>query len=878
MGGHLVGRARPLERALDACQPDRGGALLAGPPGVGKTRILEEVADTLQRAGMSVERFAATDALQPLTFGPFLGLLGGRLETDPAQLLVRVRETLVGRAGGRQLCVAVDDVHLLDDMSIACLTDLARRSGVFVCLTLRTTLDSPDSLMGLWTGGLLERIDIGPLDDAETAELAGDLLGGPLDVDLRDALTAAVDGNPLLLRELLLDATASGAIRRHGDVWHLAGTLRSGPRIGDLVTARTRTLDDLERLILELVAVDEPLPVAALDDREAEVLDRLESQRLVRVERSGAGLAAHPDHPLVGEAVRAALPTRRHVEVLRGLVRRMMAAGGPAPGDALRTARWSLAAGDTPPPEVALAGAREALAFDVEQAATLAGASLSGCETAAALLVLGEALRLGGDIDGAAAALERAAVLAEDDDDVVRIAMLRSNLLALQGGRPAQALELLDEAAAAVQDPVRALELTSEASYLAGLLGRFEDVLRTSRVILERGDLHPDAAWTTNVNLLYAQTMLGRLEGAEATFEHTRTLADGVQHERPEGVDLLWALRTGMFIQLGELVCGERVIAAHLDRCRAAGVVHGLTAAIFVELLTLRGTPALFPLIERTFEELERSDPYVVFPIAAGSAAVAHVLAGRPDDAATALARVPEVLDDVRARPFVARGRAALLAHSGQPDEAAALVADAGREAVAASHVSFGVLALHDATRFGRPDLVADDLEAATRSCAAPLLLAMAGHVRALVDGDGPALDDLARTIAGWGAPHLAAEIAADAARIHPEGSAAALRAAARSAWWARFAPILVAPEVEVSGALSARELDVVALAVAGATNRELAEQLYLSVRTVENHLQRAYAKLEVPGRSGIADIFDPQPGDASGHGHEGEHQPAVGV
>lgn len=48
---------------------------------------------------------------------------------------------------------------------------------------------------------------------------------------------------------------------------------------------------------------------------------------------------------------------------------------------------------------------------------------------------------------------------------------------------------------------------------------------------------------------------------------------------------------------------------------------------------------------------------------------------------------------------------------------------------------------------------------------------------------------------------------------------------------------------------LTARELEVAMLAVGGASNREIAARLHLSVRTVEVHLGRVFAKLEVRSR-----------------------------
>jgi DNA-binding CsgD family transcriptional regulator len=45
----------------------------------------------------------------------------------------------------------------------------------------------------------------------------------------------------------------------------------------------------------------------------------------------------------------------------------------------------------------------------------------------------------------------------------------------------------------------------------------------------------------------------------------------------------------------------------------------------------------------------------------------------------------------------------------------------------------------------------------------------------------------------------------------------------------------------------------VARLAATGRSNREIAEELVVSVRTVENHLQRAYDKLGISGRDELA-------------------------
>jgi DNA-binding NarL/FixJ family response regulator len=58
---------------------------------------------------------------------------------------------------------------------------------------------------------------------------------------------------------------------------------------------------------------------------------------------------------------------------------------------------------------------------------------------------------------------------------------------------------------------------------------------------------------------------------------------------------------------------------------------------------------------------------------------------------------------------------------------------------------------------------------------------------------------------------------------------------------------------IETQALLSTREIEVAGLAAAGLANKEIATRLSVSVRTVENHLQRVYEKLGVARRADLA-------------------------
>lgn len=111
------------------------------------------------------------------------------------------------------------------------------------------------------------------------------------------------------------------------------------------------------------------------------------------------------------------------------------------------------------------------------------------------------------------------------------------------------------------------------------------------------------------------------------------------------------------------------------------------------------------------------------------------------------------------------------------------------------------------------------------------------------------------------GALLLAADAAAQAATAHSRhgerGSAHAAASRARrlaQACEGARTPALAALAVPLP--LTVREREIVTLAAGGLSNRQIADRLVVSVRTVEGHLYRACAKLGVSDRSELASVI----------------------
>ncbi|WP_328979434.1 LuxR family transcriptional regulator [Streptomyces canus] len=148
----------------------------------------------------------------------------------------------------------------------------------------------------------------------------------------------------------------------------------------------------------------------------------------------------------------------------------------------------------------------------------------------------------------------------------------------------------------------------------------------------------------------------------------------------------------------------------------------------------------------------------------------------------------------------------------------------------------------YDAVRLGAPERAVGRLTGV-----------FAEHAEALAHDDGPALDRAAQALEKRGFLLFAAEAYAQAAGSHRDPSAART-SRTRAVALARRCQGARTPALSglVLGELTARQRQIVTLAAAGLSNRQIAEKLTLSIRTVGNHLYSAYARLGASDRDAL--------------------------
>ncbi len=249
-GTRLVGRRAVGDRIrehLERAQDGRGGTLLlTGPPGVGKSAVLDLALALADRRGWRTGRGTASAVEGPWPYSPVLEALGGLCRRHPSlldglddayrqeieralsgrdvtwsgesghqRLFVAAAELVRLAASGHGLLLVVDDLHEADDASLRLLHYLSRvavSEPVLLALAHRqpageAVLAMGDSLVARGTG---TRIELAPLDRAATRRLLTDRYPD-LAPDVVEQIWAASAGLPFTVLEMARSQASGGA-------------------------------------------------------------------------------------------------------------------------------------------------------------------------------------------------------------------------------------------------------------------------------------------------------------------------------------------------------------------------------------------------------------------------------------------------------------------------------------------------------------------------------------------------------------------------------------------------------------------------------------------------------------------------------------------
>jgi DNA-binding SARP family transcriptional activator len=358
----LVGRAAEYEEALAAWEAAAQGRahllLVTGEAGIGKTRLVEELARTVGAQGFPVSRTRSYQAAGRPPWGPVIDWIRSeplrpnldRLEPvwlmEVARLLPELRTTRpdlpppvpvreaarhhlfdalsrVLTAGDRPLLLIIDDLQWCDAETVEMIGFLLRAAPAAPLLVAGTAradeVDESHLLTRLRRGlareGAVTEIELGRLDPAGTADLAAGLTGRSLEPTAADRLWRETEGHPLFVVEAARTGLPPGA---HTSL---------SPTVHAVISSRLSHLSPAARDLVEVAAtVGRSFTVQVLAaaqgaeaDDLADALDELWRRQIVRELGTGYDFSHDRIREVVHDLITPARRRRLHGAVANAL-------------------------------------------------------------------------------------------------------------------------------------------------------------------------------------------------------------------------------------------------------------------------------------------------------------------------------------------------------------------------------------------------------------------------------------------------------------------------------------------------------------------------------------------------------------------------------
>ena len=585
-----------VERLLTTVESGPTMLLLEGEAGIGKTTIWREAVGSAKERGWTVLKCRPAQSEAKLSFSGLADLLASVPERAFTELVASQRQAIEvallrvepsGRAPDRRLVatallallrglakegkllLAVDDVQWLDHPSAASLEYVFRRlddEPIAAVLAARPGVDR-SALAAAFPDERVQRLVLQPLSVAVLHRIVAERVGVGLARPTLVRVSHAAGGNPFYAIEIARLLARDG-VPPHGGVLPLPDDLRA------LVAGRIRALPVATRAALLLAAAATRPSLGFVD---ASALAPAEEGGLIQIAADGRIEFAHP---LFASAVYGAAPLARRREAHLVLAN--------AVGDPEEQARH-LALGSEAPDEqtaaVVEAAARGALARGAPDAAaelTELAVRLTPAGTAEAEIrkvVLAEQLQLAGDFGRATRLLEELRAEVPPGDLRARILLVLSELAFRREGESV-ATCLAHEAADCARDPrVRARSLAMLSNW-AGThdLQLAADAARRSLELVDGLDVDSGLVAFALANRVRADFFLGKGLDRDAAQRALELEAAAP----PSAVDDRLVYRLGQWLRYSDDLAGAR---RQLAEAEQAAVDEGDESSLFNILL-----------------------------------------------------------------------------------------------------------------------------------------------------------------------------------------------------------------------------------------------------------------------------------------------------
>ena len=837
------------------------GAVLTGDAGVGKTTLARQAAAAV---GGNIRWVAGTESARSIPLGVFAHMVGVYTAHDPVTFMAAAREALL--ADGHTI-IGVDDAHLLDQLSATLLLQLAIDKAAHIVCTVRSGVAVPDAVTSLWKDGHLLRIDLSPFSERQSVQLVESMLGGQLEGFTANLMWESSGGNALFLRHLVEGALEAGTLRQVNGVWQLRGRAAVTSELAALLEDRVEQLPDDVLRVLELLTFCEPIDLDVLAELAGEeAVESAESRGVIRIVENSHQLLVRYNHPLFGEVIRRRLGIASARRLRGRLYSSLRERPIKSASDRIRLAELALDSDKSADLELFEAAAEDAIGLaNIPLGERFARAAVERRGGVEAADLLARALLWQGH------RIEAERTLASFDADQLNEVQLArwgstrvANLLWAMGDAD-RADEVLTLVRGKVTHPRISLILQGLASACAVNENRLQDAFVDAEQVMSAEGAPPWAVWWSAFGGGLSLALMGRGDAARVYAERGHEVEshiDGLNRFMSTHAEVLALTLTG------DMAAARRCAAAYFGYSAPGQYLAWGFAKI------LQGT---VDVAEGHFPDgVENLEQALAALTAEGAAAwmfparirlaEAYSALGRAAEAAEAIAEAAERGGRHSAvyEPQLQIARAWQAAAEGTLTPAVRLAIGAADAAARANQHAIEAKALHTAARFG-DHTVAGRLADLAARIDGPLVQIQARHAVAVASHDGPGLDTAAMEFEQLGALLSAADAAAQAATAHErsgdrrrllESAATANRLAA--ACGGAGTPALRQSAQPLP--LTAREREIANLVAAGLSNRQIADRLTVSVRTVEGHLYRACIKLDVTDREALAELMRGEP------------------
>ncbi len=854
----FVARSAEIHQAMDAVDNSSfSGVVFVGEAGVGKTALARHVAERFSGRGMQTHFVLGTQTSRDVPLAAFAGIVQIPGALEPIRLLAAAHDAL---DDVENLLLVIDDAHLLDPLSAIVVHQLAVRGEATLIVTMRTETEVPDAITALWKDQYLRRIEVGAFSHADTGRLLTETLGGPVSGTVIDQLHELSAGSPLLLRGLMDTAVDDGALTDDTGRWRLTHSPRLGSDIEQLLESRVRGLPPKERDVLEIVAAAEILDWNALRSMcDIDAISDAERHAVIQVISDPLRMRVQVAHPVLADVVRKTCGVARLRQINTSLAQKFWTLVGDLDPNSARDprlvielARLMMNSDATPDVNLVIDAAESAMTMSsltlAEQLARFAYEH--GGELRAAI-ALADALAWQGFNKQAEELL--APFDPRDEVTLVRWGCVRATNLFFGCGQRAEAEEVLGTVRSRVTTPaLRSYALAVEAS-IAYFAADLDTADAASAAVISDPDAMPMAVLWAAVPAAASANLRGRPEvlaaaasrGADAALH----CASGPQQYAISLSEALSALNHG------DIAAAQAIVDRQQAQAHGAPHAEAIVAAMAGRVQLAAGRPqAACDWLQRALSAMVSSLSGGWVPLVAVWTAQAEVLRGDSGAATRALNMAEGAWGPAVevVRPSLELARAYLSAATGATAEAHSAIERAADAAHRSGATTGELEALHTGLRFGmEPDVAR--FKALADQLNTPIATLAAAQAQAVAADDGDGLDQVASEWESLGMAAHAADAFAAAALAHRRAGTRlpGLQSSTRAHWLVSTFG-LHTPATATGGVplpLSGREREIATLVANGLTNRQIAERLVVSVRTVEGHLYRVFKQLGINER-----------------------------